>query len=184
MGTLVVCKQLILQSPAQPPAFTLDATSPSLCCLFPCANVYHVLFVRSKEKRVEPCCCALMCARPSGASQDPLDLVVPQSIRAFPVSKTPLANMLVSVCTTIANSLYAVCECVCVCAVISPVFSAGFPCLSGHCEAQCRCRASAPDSCWADRTAREHPSVFCLLWPRMPELLLPVPWPMRPHPPL
>ena len=131
MGTPVLFKQLILLSPVRPPAFTLNATSHSLFRLFPLAKVYHVFFVRSKEKRVEPWRCSFMRANPSSASHDPIVLVALQSSTAFSVSTAPLENMLVSVCTATANSLYAVW------AVAAPFFSPGFPCFSGHCEAQC-----------------------------------------------
>ena len=83
MGTPVEFKQLILQFPVRPPAFTLKETSPSLCCLFPIAKVYHVFFVRSQGKRVEPCRCSFIRAKPSSASEDPKDLVAPWSISAI-----------------------------------------------------------------------------------------------------
>ena len=126
---LPVFRQLILHSPVRPPAFTLKATSPSLCCLVPFGNVYHVFFERSRENRVEPCLCSFIRSKPSSASYDPIDLEAPQSIKAFPVSSDSLADMLVFV--SFENSPYAVW------AVVSPFFSTGFHCFSGHCDAQC-----------------------------------------------
>ena len=86
------------------------------------ARVYHVFFVRSGKKTAQDRDVAHSCVpdRPV-PPHDSIDLVAPQSIRASPVSKASLANMLVSVCTATANSLYAVR------AIVSPFFSPSFP---------------------------------------------------------
>ena len=113
----------------------------------------------------------------------------------FFVSSAAHASILVAVCTAIANSPYAMC------AVVSPFFFSrfGVPCLSRHCEVQCgplqmthfRCavlvaEGSSRATVVPDVVSLEHLSVFCLWWPRKPELqlLLPVPWPVRQGPPV
>ena len=86
---LLYSTRLILQSVVRPPAFTLKATSPSLCCLLSICSVPRLLCA-IQGKRVEPCRCSFKRAKPSSASHDPTDLVAPQSISAHPVSSASL----------------------------------------------------------------------------------------------
>ena len=65
-------------------------------------------------------------------SQDPIGSgKAPQSIRVSLVSRAVFANVFVSVCIAVANSLHAVCDCL-------SFVVARFLCFSGHCETQCR----------------------------------------------